>query len=202
MGKLVYRTISEQIFVNLRLEIVSGDLLPGADLKEESISERFGVSRGPVREALRELTRYGLVSPRGKAGYKVAEHLTREVRELIISIRRKIEIFVLKALLDTLTDDDIGHLEAVLEQQKKACLENDVLGVWEADVRFHEYLIKKYDDTQVEDMWRSGAYRVMMMKDYQHETLLESYEAHMRILDCIKKKDFDALVSALEQNIQ
>ncbi|WP_319478618.1 GntR family transcriptional regulator [Marispirochaeta aestuarii] len=202
MGKIVFRTIAEQIFAKLRVEIVNETLTPGAELKEESISERFGVSRGPVREALKELSRYGLISPRGKAGYKVAEPLRPEVRKLIIEIRLMIEKFVIQSLLDDFTEEDIAELETILDGQKKASIENDTAGVWEADVRFHEYMLKKYNDTHVDEMWRSGAYRVMMMKEYQHETLFESYEAHVRILDAIRKKDPHKLFIELENNIQ
>jgi len=202
MGKIVYRTISEQVFAKLRIDIVTGLLPPGTELKEESISMQFGVSRGPIREALRELTRYGLISPRGKAGYKVASPLTAEVRELILGIRRGIEIFVLERLLPKMTDTDFHNLELILESQKKAASENDVVAVWESDADFHEYLINKFDNTHVKEIWRSGALSLLMMKYERHASLMGSYDEHMQILNSIKSRDMDALVAALVQNIQ
>ena len=125
----------------------------------------------------------------------------RNNRELIVDIRRRIEIFVLKAVPSSLSERDIKHLELILERQHKACLENDVANVRETDIRFHEFIIKKYKNNHVEETWRSGLNRMMMKYD-RHASLLNNYEEHRRILDCISAKDLGAMVAAVEQNIQ
>ncbi len=197
----VYRTISEQVFGRLRLEILSGELSHGSDLKEESISVRFGVSRGPVREAFKELTRYGLIVPRGKAGYKVSMPAIADVRSLIVELRRKIEIFVARKILDKVTDDDLSNLQEILKRQLEACESNDVMAVRETDFEFHEALVRKYRDNDVEDLWRSAINR-MMMTYVRHRVLFDNYSEHCEILEKLKRRDLPGLVKALEQNIQ
>lgn len=197
----VYRTISEQVFGRLRLEILSGELSHGSDLKEESISVRFGVSRGPVREAFKELTRYGLIVPRGKAGYKVSMPAIADVRSLIVELRRKIEIFVAREILDKVTDDDLSNLQEILKRQLEACESNDVMAVRETDFEFHEALVRKYRDNDVEDLWRSAINR-MMMTYVRHRVLFDNYSEHCEILEKLKRRDLPGLVKALEQNIQ
>ncbi len=197
----MYRTISEQVFGRLRLEILAGELSHGSDLKEESISVRFGVSRGPVREAFKELTRYGLIVPRGKAGYKVSMPASGDVRSLIVELRRKIEIFVVRGILDKLTDGDLSNLNDILGRQLEACESNDVMAVRETDFEFHEALVRKYRDNDVEDLWRSAINR-MMMTYVRHRVLFDNYSEHCEILEKLRLRDLPGLVKALEQNIQ
>ncbi len=197
----VYRTISVQVFGRLRLEILSGELPHGSDLKEESISVRFGVSRGPIREAFKELTRYGLIVPRGKAGYKVSVPASGDVRSLIVDLRRKIEIFVARAVLDKLTNGDLANLQEILDRQLDACESGDLMMVRETDFEFHEAIVRKYQDNDVEDLWRSAINR-MMMTYIRHRVVFDNHREHCEILKNLKNRDFDGLVKALEQNIQ
>jgi len=100
---LIYRSIPEQVLDNLRREILSGKLIPGEPLREQEISDRFGVSRGPVREALRQLTQQGLLVLEPNKGVRIAQYLSESVRPLTIELRRKIETFVLDSIFEQIT---------------------------------------------------------------------------------------------------
>ena len=91
----VYRSISEQIVEQLRLEIMTGAIGEGTPLREQEVSARFGVSRGPVRDALLRLGQDGLVNARPNAGATVAARPNESIRALITDIRSRIEGFAL-----------------------------------------------------------------------------------------------------------
>ena len=73
----IYRTLPEQIAARLRQEVLSSKLKPGDPLREVDLSERFGVSRGPVREAFRQLTQQGLLVLEPNKGVRVAQNPER-----------------------------------------------------------------------------------------------------------------------------
>src|SRR6266581_4316559 len=90
------RSVRIQIIDRLRDDILTGRLAEGERLHEAKLAERFGVSRGPIREVLAQLTHEGLLEAKPNCGVKVAPSDSESVRELIVPIRRVIETFALK----------------------------------------------------------------------------------------------------------
>jgi DNA-binding GntR family transcriptional regulator len=85
------RTVREQITDRLRDDILTGRLAEGERLQEAKLAERFGVSRGPIREVLAQLSHEGLVEAKPNCGVKVTHSDSDSVRELVVPIRRVIE---------------------------------------------------------------------------------------------------------------
>jgi DNA-binding GntR family transcriptional regulator len=96
-------TLRAQIAERLRAAILSGDIPPGAPLVETALSERFDVSRGPLREALRQLIEEGLVVTVPYTGTHVAALSVDDVRE-IFSLRTALEIFAIEQVWDRRDD--------------------------------------------------------------------------------------------------
>ena len=90
MSKVVYRTIREQIVSHLRTELLTGQLSGGERLREQHLAERFGVSRGPIRDALLQLTNEGVLVARQNRGVNVREMPSETVRPLIVDLRRRL----------------------------------------------------------------------------------------------------------------
>src|SRR5881392_2891054 len=90
-------TLRAQIAERLRAVILAGDIPPGAPLVETALSERFDVSRGPLREALRQLIEEGLVVTVPYTGTHVAALSVEGIRE-IYSLRTALEIFAIEQL--------------------------------------------------------------------------------------------------------
>src|SRR6186997_3197471 len=112
----VFRTIREQIVEQLRKEVLSGRLTEGESLREESLARRFGVSRGPIRDALLQLTQEGLLISRPNCGAKVAPGPSDVIQPLVIATRRQIEGFALDLVCDELTEPDLQAIEALLNR--------------------------------------------------------------------------------------
>jgi len=196
MKNTVYRTMAAQIADRLRQEILSLELPEGTPLIEEDISLRFGVSRGPVRDALRELVKCGLLSLRGKTGYQVAAHPADDVLALVVHIRGEIESFVFKSVIKTLSEADLGALRENLEGMRDGAVAGDAAAYRECDIHFHEFLIRKFKDRQVEDLWRSLVTR-MVFRYNLHGDLPASYEKHKAIYEAIAAKNTSRAIKNL-----
>lgn len=194
-------TIPDQIVNQLRKDIYSGQYAQGEAIKETELSQRFGVSRGPVRHALLQLTKEGLLESKPNVGVKVAEQPKPEVFDLIVKLRHDIESSTMKKIFFDLGSDELKDLYEILEEMKKSCQEEDVNTVFEIDFSFHEYFIKLYDDNHISELWHSITSR-MMMKYSRFDNLIESYEEHLAILKAIEQKDLKTTLRLIKSNIQ
>lgn len=197
----IYRTLPEQIAARLRQEVLSSKLKPGDPLREIDLSERFGVSRGPVREAFRQLSQQGLLVLEPNKGVRVAQNPSVEVRPLVVELRRKIEVFVLDSIFERITAEDLADWEDILLDIKAACESVDVDALTEQDLRFHQAIIQSHDDKDLFALWQPIAMR-MMMHYNRLEDIMESYREHKRILDAIRAGNKQGAIKALENNIQ
>ncbi len=197
----IYRTLPEQIAARLRQDVLSSKLKPGDPLREIDLSERFGVSRGPVREAFRQLTQQGLLVLEPNKGVRVAQNPSVEVRPLVVELRRTIERFVLESIFEKITEADIELWEEILADIRQACERNDVDALTEHDLRFHQAVIQSHDDKDLFALWQPIAMR-MMMHYNRLDDIMDSYREHERILDAIRNGDRAAAVEALTDNIQ
>ena len=197
----IYRTLPEQIAAQLRQDVLASRLKPGDPLREIDLSERFGVSRGPVREAFRQLTQQGLLVLEPNKGVRVAQNPSVEVRPLVVELRRTIERFVLESIFDKITDADVELWEDILADIRRACELNDVDSLTEHDLRFHQAIIQSHDDRDLFALWQPIAMR-MMMHYNRLDDIMDSYREHERILDAIRGGDRAAALDALTANIQ
>ena len=197
----IYRTLPEQIAARLRQDVLSSRLKPGDPLREIDLSERFGVSRGPVREAFRQLTQQGLLVLEPNKGVRVAQNPSVEVRPLVVELRRTIERFVLESIFEQITESDIALWEEILADIRQACERNDLDALTEHDLRFHQAIIQSHDDRDLFALWQPIAMR-MMMHYNRLDDIMDSFREHARILDAIRVGDRAAAIDALTANIQ
>ena len=111
---LIACSLRDQIVEHIRNDVLRGVFADGERLNEAELAERFGVSRTPIREALQQLTCEGLLDGRRNAGVKVARRPPDSIRELVVPIRRSVEIFALKSFFDTITEDDFTNWNVIL----------------------------------------------------------------------------------------
>ena len=197
----IFRTLPEQIAARLQQDILAGQLQPGDPLREVDLSDRFGVSRGPVREAFRQLTQQGLLVLEPNKGVRVAQNPSVEVRPLVVQLRRMIEVFVLESIFDRITADDLAVWDEILADIKSACESSDLNALTDHDLRFHQAIVKSHDDRDLFTLWQPIAMR-MMMQYNRLDDLMESYREHKRILDAIRSGDQTTAIEALSTNIQ
>lgn len=199
--KEIFRTIPEQVAAHLRQEVLAGRLKPGDPLREIEVSERFGVSRGPIREALRQLTQQGILVLEPNKGVRVAPNPSAAVRPLIVEIRGKIETYVLGSVFDQISQGDIALLENILSDIKDVCEMGDANALVEHDLRFHKAIMQSHPDKDLFALWEPIMMR-MLMHYNRLSNLMDSYLEHKRIFDAICDGNKAEAIKALEANIQ
>ncbi|PWW01698.1 DNA-binding GntR family transcriptional regulator [Hoeflea marina] len=128
--------IAPQLFEQLRSAIVEMRLAPGSALSEKEVSERYGVSRQPVREAFIKLSEAGLVEVRPSRGTFVRKISVREVADARF-VREAVECSLVRYACRFITDADCDSLRGLVDNQKRAALANDFASFNANDEDFH-----------------------------------------------------------------
>ncbi len=197
---LVYKTIREQIAEHIRTDVLSGEFQAGERLREQPLAAKYGVSRGPVRDALLQLTQEGVLEARPNCGVVVSQPLTEAVQPLVVDLRRHIETFALGLLLAALPDDLLPRLESCVETLKAACEAGDIPSVVASDMAFHRTLVEATAEPELLAIWLPIVAR-MMLHYTRHRNLMDSYHEHVAIIEAIRTGDADSAIAALARNI-
>ena len=187
-----YLPLRDVVFNTLRQAILKGELKPGERLMEIQLANKLGVSRTPVREAIRKLVLEGLVLMIPRKGAEVAE-ITRQDMEDVLEVRTALEELAVKDACDHITDAQLSELKKASNEFKKALLEGkDLVTCADADMHFHDVILSATNNRRLiqmlnnlsEQMYR---YRMEYLKDERtHKTLIEEHDAIRRAL---KKHD-------------
>ena len=129
-------TLSEAIRLSLADDITSGRLLPGTEVDEQSVSERFGASRTPVREALRQLAAAGLVSHEPRRGTRVALLTVDRLSEMF-EVMAETEALCARFATNRMTGAERVALRALHERSREAVEGHDVHRYDEHNKDFH-----------------------------------------------------------------
>ena len=193
----------QQVIETLRTAIISGRFEPGDRLIESALSAELGTSRGPVREALRQLENEGLVMSFPYRGAVVLGVSDEEVHEVLIPIRLTLERHSFERALEKLTDDDFAELGKqiwLLEQAGKA---DDLIKLVEADLRFHEIVISASGQLHTVQIWRTIEPRIRAYF-YRYErfrSFEETVEEHRLLLAALQTRDPAIALAQLERHI-
>lgn len=126
----------DAVLTELRNMIGAGKLAPGQQIVQESLSTTLGVSRVPIREALRVLEGEGQVVHMPNRGYFVA-NLSVEDFEEVYRIRALLEEEAIRVAVPLLTDEDIDYIEGILTEVEEAAHNRKISGLTETNRRFH-----------------------------------------------------------------
>ncbi len=198
---ITFKNVRDQITDRLREEIMTGKFKEGEPLREIPLSERFGVSRGPIRDAILQLTQEGLLIGQPNKGVRIAETWDATLRPLMSEVRLKIESIAALELLKLENKDDILlALERNLRMFELACRDEDMPTVVQLDLDFHRIILRNCGHHGLESVWLPlmGGIRLPYSR---HRELLESHKEHVAILDAIREGNSDKVVKAIRQNV-
>lgn len=195
---------SSQIAYTLRGDILSGRIPEGSRLTEAQLTKRFGVGRGLIREALQRLSLQGLLVTRPNCGAMVAPEAPREIRGLILPIRRTIEVYALRMVFDELNDADFKAWDEIVEKMKAACERADHHLIAELDIEFHHLLVQRAEQPDLLVIWETlvGRIRSHFLRNQRRcPNPLEIYEEHRDIVNSFRNGDVRAAVKSLKDKI-
>ncbi|HBT19844.1 MAG TPA: GntR family transcriptional regulator [Peptococcaceae bacterium] len=136
-----YSPIREEVFTMLREAILNGKLKPGDRLVERELAEQLGVSRTPVREALRKLELENLVTHIPRKGVVVSEISKKDIVE-ILDIRACLEGLGAREAAKKATEEDIGELKGYIEKMKEEMSNNNMEEVNKLHNQFHRKILE------------------------------------------------------------
>jgi DNA-binding GntR family transcriptional regulator len=193
----------QQVTEILRTAIISGRFEPGERLIEASLSKELGTSRGPVREALRQLENEGLVMSFPYRGAIVLGVSDEEVHEVLIPIRLTLERYSWVRALEKLTDDDFAELGKQIWLMEQAGKANDLIKLVEADLAFHEIVISASGQLHTVQLWRTiwPRIRAYFYRDERFRSFEETVQEHRELLDALQTRDPAIAMAQLERHI-
>ena len=198
-----YLPLRDVVFNTLREAILRGDLVPGDRLMELQLAAKLGVSRTPIREAIRMLEQEGLAITIPRKGAIVAGMTEKDMQD-VLEIREALEELSVQVACDKITEEEVARLRENMENFEDSLKSGDLKRMAEADVEFHDVIYQATDNLKLinmlnnlrEQMYR---YRVEYLKNpSNHEQLLREHEAIYR---GIMEKDKDAVTEMIRKHI-
>ena len=146
-----YKPLRDVVFENLRSAILEGKLKSGQRLMEVQLAEQLGVSRTPVREAIRKLELEGLVVMLPRKGAYVANISVKDLMD-VLEIRASLEGLGASLAAERRNDEDIKNLEELEVEFEEAVRTQNIDMLLKKDIEFHECIFKAANNKKLEKM--------------------------------------------------
>ncbi len=197
-------TAQQAVLVELRRAIIEGEMPPGSQIVQDSLADKLGVSRVPIREALRILEGEGQVSHAPHRGYFVAELSIEELLE-IQRLRALLEPEAVTKAIPALTDDDVRTMAAAYAEMEAAAARQDIGGVNVAHTRFHFALLGACGMPRLirilRQLWAmADPYRAIYHGNEPSRQRAQS--EHAQILEATRQRDVVRLLVLLAEHRQ
>lgn len=200
-----YLPLRDVVFHTLREAILKGELKPGERLMELQLASKLGVSRTPIREAIRMLELEGLAVTTPRKGAEVAK-MTEKDMEDVLQIRKALDELAVGLACDNMGEEELGKLYVALKNFEECTRSGNVKQVAQADVEFHDVIYQAADNPKLvnmlnnlrEQMYR---YRVEYLKNKSiYPRLIEEHKGIYEGLKCKDKKTVVEIVSHHVEN--
>ncbi len=183
-------TLAYKVYEKVKDRILSGELQPGARLKDDELARTFGVSNTPVREAMGELEKDGLIETipyRGRFVKKMSIEETREVYD----VRMALEALAARLAVETITESQLAEMREAVEQFEVAFETDDITAGLEADLTFHDLIVQASGNSTLLQIVSGLANRIQVLRqvDEGKRRRRQSLEDHEAILHALKQKD-------------
>ncbi|MBM79588.1 MAG: GntR family transcriptional regulator [Planctomycetaceae bacterium] len=209
-------TLRETAYRQIRTRILAGNLAPGERISEQALAEALGISRTPVRSAIRELEAEGLLEQVPRFGTIVRKTDRQDLEELY-DLRRALESFAAEVAAESMPSDDVESLsnlcDDVDELMRPLVIESSLIEdpvvmdkLFQADMKFHlvilqatgnRRLMKSVTDSRVLVQWGAHA-----TKPHHISSLVEAWEQHRSIVEAIRSRDTETARQAMIGHIE
>lgn len=198
-----YLPLRDVVFNTLRNAILRGELEPGERLMEIALAQKLGVSRTPIREAIRKLELEGLVVMVPRKGAEVADITEKDLKD-VLEVRTALEELAIELAMKHMGEEEYDALVAANDNFFRNSGVNDPVKTAGADVNFHELIYQLTGNNRLiqmlnnlrEQMYR---YRLEYIKDESvHKHL---YYEHQNIVEAMKTGDVQAAKKAIRIHV-
>ncbi|MBI4081718.1 MAG: GntR family transcriptional regulator [Candidatus Lambdaproteobacteria bacterium] len=199
-----YPTYADEVTRVLRDAILEGRLLPGRRLTEPELAQQLGVSRTPIREALRELEHEGLLQRVPGRGTIVAEISSQDVEE-IYAVKSALESAAVRSACARISGAELAELERLLQRMKALAEAGDLLPYSRISREFHELLIRSSGNRWLEETYRTLDVRIQQLRIYALATPSRprvSVAEHEAILAAVRQRDAAAAEGLIRDHVE
>lgn len=199
-----YLPLRDVVFNTLRQEILTGRLKPGERLMEIHLANKLGVSRTPIREAIRKLELEGLVIMIPRRGAEVAQITLKSLKD-VMEVRCALDVLAIELACERMDAETLVSLLTACENFSTAVKTKDTRKMAEADVAFHDIIVHSTGNTRLiqlvnnlsEQMYR---YRFEYLKDITSHEMLK--KEHEEMYQSILKKDKVSAAEVVRKHIR
>lgn len=187
-------TIADQVFEKLQKAIVEGEIVAGTKISEPVLAKEFGISRGPLREALSRLEACNLIERKPNVGSRVIT-LSRKHLVEIYQIREYLEGLAAGLAAVNMTNEEIDDLEKLLQQHQKQITQDQTYFQKEGDMDFHFRIVQGSKNLHLIDMYCNDLYHLIRLYRYQFgmvsKRISRAFVEHEQLIDAIRQRDQD-----------
>lgn len=197
------KTTKEIVYDQLKRSILGGQLDPDEIMTETSLAESLHISRTPVREAVSDLTKEGLLIHIPRKGFKVRQ-INEHDMEQILYLRISIEMRSIKMLINHITDNELDDLDHVVNEQQKAIQNNDRVLYIELDQIFHRKLLKLSNQNILEQILQD-LYNLTLLIGHaaisKEGRMEEVIQEHRLILSALRERDEEKATDLMKNHL-
>jgi len=187
-----YRGLWSNVLLNLRKFILNGDLKPGDQLIESTIANQMQVSRGPVRDALKQLQNEGLVMNIPRKGTFV-RNMNKDDFKQIYELRAYLESLAIRLAIEKLDENPelVSSLKNIAKQIGEASKEENVTLIADLDVEFHRAICESSKNQYLIEAWMRirSLIRLCLITDLYYKNYWKTEQDHSMIINAIIQKD-------------
>lgn len=199
-----YLPLRDVVFNTLRNAILRGDLKPGERLMEMHLANKLGVSRTPIREAIRMLEQEGLAVTIPRKGAQVAKMTEKDLQD-VLEIRDALDELAVSMAAERMTPEQLLELKDSMKDFEIATRSGDVRRIVEADEAFHNVIYCMANNPKLENIvnnMRVQTYRYRYEYVKGNSTYHQLVEEHAKIIDGFEKKDTDYVKEIMHQHLE
>lgn len=208
------QTLADKVCEQIVTAIVVGEIPPGQKISEPELARTYGISRGPLREAIRRLEGLRLIERKPHVGARVVKLSIKELVE-IYRVREALEGMACRMAAEFMPDDEIASLRALLDEHERNVeqLEGRSYFQKEGDLDFHYRIVQGSKNSKLLELLGSDLYHLVRMYRYQFSVSSSrpkrALKEHRQIVDAIEARDPELAemlmrrhISAARKNIE
>ncbi|MGE0852362.1 MAG: GntR family transcriptional regulator [Hyphomicrobiaceae bacterium] len=206
-NKVRAQSLVDVVAERIEAAIISGDLEPGSKLSEQALAVSLGVSRGPLREAIRRLEGRKLLQRTPNIGVRVAELSLKDLNE-ILQVREALEGMACALAAKNMTDAELEALSELLEQHQRQKSVQEGTGYYQEskDFDFHFRIVKGSRNERLNQMLCGDLYYLLRVYRYKSSTkpgrAMKALQEHKEIVAALTRRDPEAAEHKMRQHIR
>ena len=200
---LNYDGLSGQVYIYIKKMILSGEFKAGHKIHEEKVGQLFGVSRTPIREALKKLSEYGLVNLKPRS-HAVVATLTPEEAVQLAHIRAQLEALSTKLLAEAGTNRDFDQLSSIADECDLSIADGDVAGAFEQDSYLHLEIVRRTKNAHLYEIIEKLDAKIQLSRliiKLPVDRLENFINQHTKIIQALRRRDRELAETLMRHHI-